>query len=459
MKKLLPAACILLALLPALSHAQGDITTPTDLAGIPLSPGLTTKESLPQLASLSLYTAPAGEQGLYSTCTAWSMAMARSICYAYKKKITNRDSLKKYFFSPAFLYYNIRNKKDTNCSEGSRISDAIRSLKEKGIVWQHTAPEACADKTDPGLYKDALQYRIKDGNMLNRSEGISEETVMEIKKAIAHEHPVVISMGYFSSFTRIGTTGIWQPSPNDTPSTTQAHAMCIIGYNDAVNGGVVEVVNSWGPSWGNQGHAWLSYEQLKKYGKYAIEVTDYPEPASWINGKLLLQLPNGSALNVTKENGTNQLLPHNIDHYSVLDRFPDTLKIRFAFQCSAPGYLYLLSDEENDHPYTLFPDATTTTNQINPEEGKSFLWPMGEEWYKFPPQGKRRIWVIFSLTPLQLNNSVKQYPISLRTGQLADLIKTQCISKEKITSKPDALGFRSRMAPGQAICFSIWINT
>lgn len=464
MRKFLPAALFLLALLPALSYAQGDITTPADLKKIPYSPALTTKFMYPAHLSLSQYTAPAGEQGTYSTCTAWSMAMARSICYAYKKGITNKDSLKKYFFSPAFLYYNIRNKKDTNCTQGSRISDALLSLKEKGIVWQQVQSEACSRNVDPALYKDALKFRIKGGEQLNLAQGLTQVTIMKIKRALYFRHPVVISIGYFNSFTKVGASGIWHPDPGDDSATSEGHAMCITGYNDAVNGGAFEIVNSWGTSWGDQGHAWLSYEQLKKYGKYAIEITDYPDKAFPVDVSMELRLPDKSTLQLIRNNkspsaGERHIL-NTINHYSVQNHFEDTLKFRLTFYCNTPGYLYLFTYNEEGRPYLLFPATPGVHELIQPEADKPFIWPQKGKLIGISPGDESRIWVVFSPSRLEVSrfSQVINRPLPDDT-QLITLLQQKCIPMDNIIADTESASFRTSFASGAAVCFSILINT
>ena len=50
--------------------------------------------------------------------------------------------------------------------------------------------------------------------------------------------------------------------------------MCIIGYNDAVNGGSFEIMNSWGKDSGKDGFYWVSYDDMKKFGSQVLILND-----------------------------------------------------------------------------------------------------------------------------------------------------------------------------------------
>ena len=86
------------------------------------------------------------------------------------------------------------------------------------------------------------------------------------------------------SFKFVDTkTGIWYPDPADYKEGEQArksatkysgHAMCIIGYNDAVNGGSFEIMNSRGKNSGKDGFYWISYDDMKKFGSQALIMKD-----------------------------------------------------------------------------------------------------------------------------------------------------------------------------------------
>ena len=46
--------------------------------------------------------------------------------------------------------------------------------------------------------------------------------------------------------------------------------MTIVGYDDNKHGGAVEVMNSWGRAWGNDGFVWITYDDLDLFGHTAF---------------------------------------------------------------------------------------------------------------------------------------------------------------------------------------------
>ena len=50
--------------------------------------------------------------------------------------------------------------------------------------------------------------------------------------------------------------------PQGGEESEGGHAMCVIGYDDTVNGGSFRIVNSWGTGWGDNGYFWLSYKDF-----------------------------------------------------------------------------------------------------------------------------------------------------------------------------------------------------
>jgi hypothetical protein len=47
------------------------------------------------------------------------------------------------------------------------------------------------------------------------------------------------------------------------------HAMCVIGYDDRVEGGAFQIMNSWGNEWGQNGIAFVRYGDFKEFVREA----------------------------------------------------------------------------------------------------------------------------------------------------------------------------------------------
>ena len=55
-----------------------------------------------------------------------------------------------------------------------------------------------------------------------------------------------------------------------------AHAVLAIGYDDTKYGGCIEIMNSWGDTWGNKGFLSVKYNDYAKFfvGGYAFYMKD-----------------------------------------------------------------------------------------------------------------------------------------------------------------------------------------
>lgn len=56
--------------------------------------------------------------------------------------------------------------------------------------------------------------------------------------------------------------------PEKEYESDEGHAICVCGYDDSKK--AFKFKNSWGPSWGDGGYAWLPYEYVAKYATAAV---------------------------------------------------------------------------------------------------------------------------------------------------------------------------------------------
>lgn len=243
---------------------------------------------LPAQFSLRQYTPPVQSQGDYGTCVAWSSAYAaRTVAWAVSKNYNNIDdaaSISKYSFSPQFLFLNIKSPEDKQCEDGTTLVNALKFMKEKGVITWDNSTYDCSILFSQDDIKNAEQYKIKDFLRLSSWFNIQDSTILNMKRSLAEKKPLIVGMHLPNSFNTVDRkTGIWYPNPEDYEKAINAknisgkysgHAMCIIGYNDAVNGGSFEIMNSWGKDSGKDGFYWVSYDDMKKFGSQVLILND-----------------------------------------------------------------------------------------------------------------------------------------------------------------------------------------
>ena len=66
---------------------------------------------------------------------------------------------------------------------------------------------------------------------------------------------------------------VWEPTSRDySMSGFGGHAMCVIGYDDDLQGGAFQIMNSWGQEWGDRGFCWIRYDDFEHFVKEAYGV-------------------------------------------------------------------------------------------------------------------------------------------------------------------------------------------
>lgn len=232
------------------------------------------KNPLPERVDLRQYCPTPKNQGQQGSCVAWAAAYAgRTIIEAQR---TGNDP-DRVVFSPAFMYNQIKIK-NSNC-QGSYIKRAMDNMLNQGAIpfsdFRYTA-SSCAKQPSASLKREAAKYRTKGFQRLtNESMGKTYE-MLAMKQNLAKGSPVIIGMMVGGSFMRdMVSKPAWIPTNQDyQQSGFGGHAMCVVGYDDYLNGGSFLLMNSWGTDWGKGGFAWVRYTDFREFNKEAYGI--YP---------------------------------------------------------------------------------------------------------------------------------------------------------------------------------------
>lgn len=172
------------------------------------------------------------------------------------------DKTKVQQFSRRFIYWNAREySNDQSKDKGSYIHLAFESLKRIGACSESTLPY---DSNEVFVRPPIQAYREADSNHIDSYFQITSEDddrVNDVCLAITNNHPVVFG-------TQVGQD-LMNYTGNDAvfeypSSSVGGHALCIVGFRTEANGKKSFFVrNSWGNSWGLNGHFWMSQDYLK----------------------------------------------------------------------------------------------------------------------------------------------------------------------------------------------------
>lgn len=214
--------------------------------------------SLPSMVDLRSYVGEIENQLSTNSCVANAVVSALELSSKKHNKDINLSRL--------FLYYNLRESYD-NLKEidgGAYLRDGFKSVSKLGIctedTWSFTL-ENVNIKPSGYSYFQALKYKVTRYERVIPGPVFDRHTTIT-KTALAKGYPVILTLQLgrlFYSLTGPLDTHSYAGVNNDSVGY---HAMCIVGYDDALGGFIVE--NSWGNVWGDNGLFLLKYDVFLK---------------------------------------------------------------------------------------------------------------------------------------------------------------------------------------------------
>jgi Papain family cysteine protease len=225
------------------------------------------KNPLPEMISLAAYAPTRQNQGKQGSCVAWSSAYAaRTILEAASTK-QNPNSVA---YSPAFLYNNIA----LEGCQGSYIQKAMEFMQANGVANYNDFKydeNDCGRLPSNDVVQKAAQNKIHGFHRLTETDDVNGISIRAVKEHLAKDAPVVIGMMVGGTFMqRMLGQKVWHPTSEDRDMTGfGGHAMCVIGYDDRVEGGAFQIMNSWGNEWGQNGIGFVRYADFKEFVREA----------------------------------------------------------------------------------------------------------------------------------------------------------------------------------------------
>ena len=337
-----------------------------------------TKNPLPESVSLLRFAPDRQNQGKQGSCVAWSSVYAaRTIVEAASTGQPGNNTA----YSPAFVYNQI----GLEDCQGSYIQKAMEFMTNKGVLPYNDFPytdQECSRQPTSSLWDKAAQNKMHGFTRLTDGEGVDGISVRAVKEHLAKDAPVVIGMMVGGTFMQeMMGKEMWAPTSEDRSQMGfGGHAMCVIGYDDRKQ--AFQLMNSWGPEWGNNGIGWVRYGDFKEFVREAYGIDPMPK--------------RGAAVNVAFEcniglvkNNDKQYIPLKVKSGNVFETV-GTLAAGTAFKMEIKNatecYIYIFGQETDGSSYTLFPypDKTDPTKtQFSPY--------CGITGYRLFPRGKSMV--------------------------------------------------------------------
>lgn len=308
-----------------------------------------TKNPLPESVSLLKFAPERLNQGKQGSCVAWSSAYAARSIIESASTDANPNSVA---YSPAFLYNQI----GLDGCQGSYIIRAMEFMTNKGAVPFNTFPyneNDCSRQASGQIWTEATQHRMHGFNRLTEDEGVSKLSLRAIKEHLAKDAPVVIGMMVGGSFMEpmLGNK-VWHPTQDDYGQIGfGGHAMCVIGYDDRLEGGAFQIMNSWGKEWGENGIGWVRYGDFTQFVREAYGVDPMPKSGAALNRQFVCNIG-------LVNNDTKQYIPLKANNGNVFSTATPVVKgTRFKIEIKneAECYIYLFTPNPAGNSFVLFP--------------------------------------------------------------------------------------------------------
>lgn len=307
------------------------------------------KNPLPEAVSLAAYAPQRMNQGKQGSCVAWSATYAARTILEASASEADPNQLA---YSPAFMYNNIALE---DC-QGSYLLNALKFMQKAGAVPLQDFPyneNDCSRQATNTLYQKAALSKIHGFQRLTETDNVNAINIRAIKEHVSKDAPVVIGMMVGGSFME-GMMGqkVWRPTAQDRQQRGfGGHAMCVIGYNDRVEGGAFEIMNSWGPQWGQNGIGFVRYGDFKEFVREAYGIDPLPKKGAALNAPLECMV--GLVSNDTKQNIA--LKPAGDNTFKTVTPIKKGARFKIEIKNSTACYIYIFTPDVNNKSFVLFP--------------------------------------------------------------------------------------------------------
>ena len=308
-----------------------------------------TKNPLPESVSLLAFAPTRQNQGKQGSCVAWSSAYAARTILESASTHQNPDDIA---YSPAFLYNNISLE---NC-EGSYIQKAMEFMQQQGAVpfkdFKYDEND-CSRQGDNSIAQEASQNKIHGFHRLTETDDANGINIRAVKEHLAKDAPVVIGMMVGGTFMQdMMGQKVWHPTQDDQQMNGfGGHALCVIGYDDRIEGGAFQIMNSWGPEWGQNGVAYVRYGDFKNFVREAYGLDPLQKRGAALDMAFECSIglvnPDGNKYIALTNDGSNVF--KTASPIKKGSRFK--IEIKNAVEC----YIYIFTPDSSGKSFVLFP--------------------------------------------------------------------------------------------------------
>ncbi|UOQ80991.1 C1 family peptidase [Hymenobacter sp. 5414T-23] len=172
-------------------------------------------------------------------------------------------------FSYGFVASRMKQKKGlltrafSKCGLDVDAEQALDVLQQEGTVEFRKFPEYCACRKASNLLDDARRNATKKYTVVGDETSKDAQHIAQIKQALGANTPVITAILQTDFFRDIENSKSVFPTDYVKNDDTSNHVVCILGYNDTLNGGSFLVRNNY-ENWGDNGYCYIPYTDMIK---------------------------------------------------------------------------------------------------------------------------------------------------------------------------------------------------
>ena len=186
---------------------------------------------------------PARDQGPRPTC----LAFAASDTHA-----ALRDGWVP--LSCEYAFYHAQRRTDRPPSAGALLSSMLDALREDGQPEESGWPYLAATPAEAASWAPPAAV----GPLFGRAGEKSGPSLDQLIRELEQGRPVIILLMLSRTFYGPNTHAVVDPASGEGPEPERRHAVIAVGYGTVDGQRAILIRNSWGPRWGEAGHAWLT---------------------------------------------------------------------------------------------------------------------------------------------------------------------------------------------------------
>jgi hypothetical protein len=186
---------------------------------------------------------PARNQGSRPTC----MAFAASDAHAGLR--TGWAPL-----SCEYAFYQAQRRAGRPPSAGALLSSTLEALREDGQPEEGGWPYLPATPADATSWTPPAEV----GVLFGRNGVNSVHSLDRVIGELDQRRPVIILLMLSRAFYARNPRGVVDPAADEAPEPQRRHAVIAVGHGTVDGQRAILVRNSWGPTWGDAGHGWLT---------------------------------------------------------------------------------------------------------------------------------------------------------------------------------------------------------